>query len=497
MPRVLPTAWESLSIQREPPVHVKKEKMIENILKRRSGMHWILLSLPMIGVWLFFLLVFFPGFVTDDAFYEIRQFISGQYNDWHPILYAILIGVITRIYFSPVAVVVFQILIVSISFAWGLGELSSMGVSRRILWTLAVVSSIAPFNIVLTLTLWKDVPYSVCLFILSVIFLKIINTKGEWLISPWHLIGLGVVLSGIGLFRTNGLPVAVGSSLILIVFFHKRWKKTIIAVGIFAGTLAIFLGPVYSLLNVKRVSEFNTVIFLHHIAAHIQAGTPLNPEEADYIDQLTPRGNWLYDCCAVMPTMVRIFPDYSFQKLDLPLLKQDILMPARVSLGLFLRNPGVDFHHMACTSQIVWNVDPGCPDLITEGLLPLQSVDDPIKSYRISGNEFGFVPASLLPTLIRYGNSYLQVNSRGIIHELLYSPALFLLVAIINACIYAFREKSWRVLLFLTPMLIQSFTLILINLSQSVRFQFAAYLVGILSIGLLFIPSKKKSLDAG
>ena len=369
-----------------------------------------------------------------------------------------------------------------------------MGVSRRVLWILAVVSSIAPFNIVLTLTLWKDVPYSVCLLILSIIFLKTINTKGEWLINPWHIIGLGFTLCSIGLFRTNGLPVAVGSSIILIVFFRKQWKKTILAIGIFAGTLAIFLGPVYSLLNVKRVSEFNTVIFLHHIAAHIQAGTPLNPDEADYIDQLAPRGNWLYDCCAVMPTMVRIFPDYSFQKLDLPLLKQDILKPARVSLALFLRNPGVDLHHMACTSQIVWNVDPGCPDLITEGLLPLQSVDDPTKSYRISGNEFGFVPASLLQTLIQYGNSYLQVNSRGIIHELLYSPAIFLLIALINTCIYAFREKSWQALLFLSPILIQSFTLLTINLSQSVRFQFVAYLVGILSIGLLFVPSKKESL---
>jgi hypothetical protein len=467
--------------------------MSEIFIKRRSEPHWILFSLPMIGVWFFFLLIFFPGFVTDDAFYELRQFVSGHYNDWHPILYAILIGLITKIHFSPASVVIFQILIVSIAFAWGLGELASMGVSRKILWVLAILCSIAPFNIILTLSLWKDIPYSVCLFLLSVIFLKIINSQGRWLLNPWHWVGLGFTLGAVALFRANGIPVAIISALVLVVFFRKQWKQVACAAGILAVILVVVFGPVYSILHVKRVPEFTAAIFLHHIAAHIQAGTPLTTDEAIYIDQLAPRGNWLYDCCAVMPTMVRIFPDYSFQNLDLILLKQDILKPARVSLALFLRNPGVDLRHMVCASQIVWNVDPGCPGLITEGLLPIINQNDPALSYRISGNEFGFSASSKFPGLIRFANLYLQVNSNGILHELLYSPAIFLFLAILCTSIYGFRIKKWEYYLFLSPILLQSLTLLLANHSQSVRFQFGVYLVGILSIGLIYVPHLKKT----
>lgn len=467
--------------------------MSEIFIERRSVSHWILFSLPIIGVWIFFLLIFFPGFVTNDAFFELRQFVSGQYNDWHPILYTILIGLITKVYFSPASVVIFQILIVSIAYAWGLGELASMGVSRRILWVLAILCSIAPFNIVLILSLWKDIPYSVCIFLLSVIFLKTVNSQGRWLLNPWHWVGLGFTLGAVALFRANGIPVAFFSAIVLIVFFRKLWIQVAYAVGLLAVILVIVFGPVYTILNVKRVPEFTAAIFLHHIAAHIQAGTPLTTDEAKYIDQLAPRGNWLYDCCAVMPTMAQIFPDYSFQKLDLPLLKQDILEPAKVSLALFLRNPGVDLHHMVCASQIVWNVDPGCPDLITEGLLPIINQDDPALAYRISENEFGFSASSKFPGLIRFANPYLQVNSKSILHRLLYSPAIYLILAILCTSIYGFRTKNWQYYLFLCPILLQSLTLLLANHSQSVRFQFSVYLVGILSIGLINVPHLKKT----
>lgn len=142
---------------------------------------------------------------------------------------------------------------------------------------------------------------------------------------------------------------------------------------------------------------------------------------------------------------------------------------------------------MACASELVWKIGSKCGDMITEGLSPLSNSLNPVESFRISRNEFGFKPASVLPLLIPYGNLYLQVNSSGFLHEILYTPAIYLYMTILSTFIVAVRSRRTRFILFLTPVLLQSLTLILFNQSQSIRYQFGVLLVGILSIGFLFI----------
>jgi hypothetical protein len=469
----------------------KKGRFEKKTPSERQKGSWLYYALPMIVVWIFFLLIFFPGFMTDDAFYEWRQAVSGQYNDWHPILYALLIWLVSKIYFSPSSMVITQILMVSLSVAWGLAELENMRVSKKVLWILSLLFAVIPFNIIFTLNLWKDIPYSAAIFILAVIFLKIVNSKGEWLKGRWNWLGLGLILGVISLLRMNGIPVAFGSIILLLLFFRHDWRKLVFSTGILTVMLAMMFGPVYSILKVKHVPEFGTFIFLHHIAAHINAGTPLTPDEADYLSKLAPLDSWRYNCCAVNSTLIPIFPDLSFQKLDLPILKQDIKKPIIISVELFLRNPGVDFHHMVCISEVVWKIGSKCRGGVIGGLSPISKSMNPVDSYRISRNEFGFVPASIFPGLIRYANPFLQVNPSEPLHPLFYSPVIYLLMAISCTIVLIFRKKRANYILFLIPITLQTITLILVIQGPSVRFQYGVLLVGLLSLGFIFVPSMK------
>lgn len=151
------------------------------LLLKRANNSWLLYALPMIGVWAFFRLIFYPGFFSYDAEVQWGQMLSGSYTDWHPISYALLMGFVSKIYYSPASVVVVQILMVSIALAWGMAELVAMGASKKALWVLAIICAVIPITIVLTITLYKDIPYSAALLVLSIVFLKIIITKGEWL----------------------------------------------------------------------------------------------------------------------------------------------------------------------------------------------------------------------------------------------------------------------------------------------------------------------------
>ena len=465
------------------------------LVKRKKGA-WLLYSLPMIIIWVFFLLIFFPGITNEDLIVQWQQVASNQYTDHHPLLYTLLIGLVSRVYNSPASVVITQILMVSLALAWGFAELERMGVSRKFLWGMAALSAILPVNILTTVTLRKDVPYSVALLVLSVIFLKLINTRGAWLKIPWNWLGLGLILGVVSLTRINGLPVAFGAIVLILILYRQTWWRMAMSAGVFVLMLAIMYGPVYSLLKVKHEPEFGTILFLHHIAAHLQAGMSLSPEQEDFLVKLAPLDGWNYNCCQANPTMVAVFPGVQHvQNYDLPLLKQDIRKPTRIALDLFLKDPLVDLRHMVCASQQVWSLNSTCPDRIAITLLSLNAVNYPENSFYMQQNELGFVAESKFPGLIQFANPYLQIFSKGLFHKINYTTAIYLYLAIYCTALLAYRKKDWFVMVFLVPTLIQSMTLFLINVSQTYRYQYGVVLVGLLSIGLLFTPLEKKSSE--
>ena len=444
--------------------------------------------LPMVAVWGLFLLVFFPGLLTQDTTVQWEQVVTGQYSDAHPIFYALLIGGLSQVHNSPAVVVLAQILMLSLSLGWGLGELERMGSSRKALWALSVLFAVLPVNILGAIVLRKDIPFSAAILVLSVIFLKIVLSRGDWLNGKWHWLGLGLTLGVITLSRINGLTVSVGSLVIILLFYHRAWRRLFAAAGVFALMLMLMFGPIYSLLRVKHVSEFGPVLFLHHIAAHLEAGTHLDTSQADYLSSLAPLDSWNYDCCTSNSTVAAIFPGASDQNFNQPVLAQDPGRPAKIALELFLRNPAVDLRHTLCAGQIVWSLQSSCPDRIVVRIQPLDLFKDPEDSFKILPNLMGFKAESRLPGLIAYANPYLQVYSQGFYHWLNFTPAIFLYLAIFSTGILVYRRREWKLTLYLIPALLQSITLFLVTISQAYRYQYGVVLVGLISIGFLFVP---------
>jgi hypothetical protein len=444
----------------------------------KKDFSWIFYALPMVLVWGFFLYIVFPGLVAEDAWVQLQQVLSRNFTDHHPILYALLMSLANRIYPFPASVAIIQIVIISLALAWGLNELNIMGVPRKVLWCLSVLFSLMPINLLSSVAIVKDIPYSVAILCLSIILLKVINTKGEWLTQGWHWLGLGSILGAIILFRINGLPVALGSFLLLLIFYRNAWKRLAAAGGILLLLLALMYGPIYANLRVKHVPEFGTILFLHHIAAHLDAGTSLTTEQETYLNQLAPINSWNYDCCQANPTMIAVFPGVFQQNYDLPLLRRDIFKPTRIALNLFLKNPIVDIKHMICTGQIIWSINSSCPDRTN---LDTIKIDEQLSALQNSRGP-----------LISYAKKYMPIFASGVRHNINLVMAIYLYIAIFSTIIFSIRFKIWGSLLFISPILIQSTTLLLIGISQAYRYQYGIALVGLLSLGLLFVPLSKK-----
>jgi len=357
------------------------------------------------------------------------------------------------------------------------------------LWGLAGLFALLPVNSLSVVTLLKDVPYSTAFLVLSIMFLKMIRSQGEWLFGRWHWIGLGVSLGAIALFRINGLPVALGSILIILIFFRRAWKRVVAAAGVFLLLVAALYGPVYSMLKVKHVPEFGASLFLNHIAAHLKGGTSLSLDQSSYLNQLAPISSWGYNCCGDNSTKYSLFPNArNVQNFDHPLLRQDLNKPARIALDLFSRNPGVDIRHMACASQIVWSINSSCPDRENLGIYTLLIEQNISEAEGITGD------------LMRLSRYYFPVITARFNHNLNLMMALYLYSAIYCASILSLRTRKWKLMLFLTPVAIQSAVLMLINVSQTYRYQYGVALVGMLALGLLMVPlvsEKKQEKTAG
>ena len=149
-------------------------------VKRKRG-YWLIYALPMAAVWGIYLLAFFPGMMSTDSAIQWKQVISGKFNDLHPVFHTLFIWLITRLWFSPATVALFQILSLSLTIGWGISILDEQGLPTWASWILAVIFAVSPVNAGLVITIWKDIPFSTCLLLLSLLILKVVFSNGEFL----------------------------------------------------------------------------------------------------------------------------------------------------------------------------------------------------------------------------------------------------------------------------------------------------------------------------
>lgn len=68
-----------------------------------SKLNWLYV-LPCIGIWMFYLLAFYPGLMSPDSFAQWSEASSLKLYDNHPAFHTTFIWLITKIWYSPAAV---------------------------------------------------------------------------------------------------------------------------------------------------------------------------------------------------------------------------------------------------------------------------------------------------------------------------------------------------------------------------------------------------------
>lgn len=436
----------------------------------RSQMPWIKYSLPCAVVWLLYWLAFFPGLMSPDSFDQWNQISKFHFNDHHPAFLTLMWWLITRLWFSPAAIALTQLFAMSGLIGWGLSRFQVLGVSSAVLWVVCGLFALSPVMGAMTITLWKDIFYSISVLWLTLLLLEIIKSRGRWLATSWrNAILLGIVSFFVAIFRHNGPPVALGTILALGVIYRVYWRRLLVVFIITISIYCLVRGPLYQALHVGKASSvFMHSTMLHQVSAVIAAGTPLTQEERNVLDKIMPIDQWKSRYyCAFEGSLIYDSP------FDRKAFADNAAAFRRIWRLLVFRNPGAVLRHQVCASNLVWNMVPRYYLYTIEKRL-------------IWPKESGLSMHSQMPSLRNLLNDFIDLTELPKLKWLIWLPATYLYGLLLLTLFTAFRMKKASWLIFALPAALQSATLLLVNIAQDFRYQFPVYLVGLMSVCLPF-----------
>lgn len=447
------------------------------------GDTWISYALPLIVSGTLCLLTFFPGIMSPDSVDQWSQALSGYYSDWHPTIYALLMRLTMTLAQSPAILAFVQIFCLAGALGWGIASFEQIGVPRFVCWSFSLLMSVLPLNPLMSITLWKDIPFAVNMLLFFIIYLKIITSQGKWLTGTSRFIAFMLVCSGIALFRHNGLPLVILVLLISVISLPVIRKRLGLGLILTLAITGLIRGPLYGVLKVQP-SGFTggTQLLLHHISAHVAAETEFTPEERNFLDQLLPIDQWVYDPCSIDTLKVTAGLDegrfYAEPWRGLALFWQSLR-----------RNPLVNLRHQFAASRMIWQIPPGGSYLYR---VPLFKHLDGSYGW-VQANGVGLRENSKLPWLIEpIYSAYATSASEPLLDALIWRPAWMSYWALFMIALAAIRAYDRRILVLLSIPLAQFMLMLVLAFAQDMRFQYGEILIGWMSGLMLFLPVRNE-----
>ncbi len=236
-------------------------------------------------------LLYFPGVMTPDSFTQM-YIVSGDspLSNNHPLVHTLLMILTTRITgYSPWLYVIVQTLIVSAIFAYLCYYIRKKNPWKWLWYVTIVFFALHPVHTYNSVTVVKDTLFSAFVLLYSVFAYEICSSKGIWLKKNVNKFIFCFITLIMCLFRSNGILIAVLST-ILIIFILKKSSKAFAACSCLS--IVIYFAVVYGaypLFNVEATSITEALaIPLQQLCCVVADGNPLSPEIKNYLNEILP-----------------------------------------------------------------------------------------------------------------------------------------------------------------------------------------------------------------
>ncbi|GIM28920.1 hypothetical protein CPJCM30710_15860 [Clostridium polyendosporum] len=252
-----------------------------------SPLKIILYSTPITLSSLFYLVAFYPGFMTNDFFNQWQQIHTNHYVDWHPVPHTLIMKAISKLWDVPEAIALSQIVIFALSVGYVLYALERFGFSSKILLIISVLFALNPANSASSIFISKDLIYNSSLMLITIYLANIFITNGKWFMPTINKACFIIVCSTFILFRHNGFLVFLCASILCLIIFYKNILRIL---AIIIPVLAIYIlvkGPIYSFLKVEPGSSNEAfAIPTQQIAAVVKNNGIITESQKKYINNI-------------------------------------------------------------------------------------------------------------------------------------------------------------------------------------------------------------------
>lgn len=234
----------------------------------------------------------YPGVLTTDSYSTVSQILKVNYNNTMPFWHTMLVQVFVKIGLTLFGEInravafyhVFQIFFLAAVFAYAIMTLYQIGVPWLCLGAVFFVYGLLPYNIVYSVTLWKDIPFGASALLLATAFYRLLKSVGKPRLN-WVTFVLGAF--GVSLLRTNGWFAMLAVLVLLAVLMHKEHKKLLWAL---TGVLAVswvMINPVLWLLKVPKTNIVEAfAVPMQQIARVVTQERELEPEEEALLSEI-------------------------------------------------------------------------------------------------------------------------------------------------------------------------------------------------------------------
>lgn len=255
----------------------------------------LLAVVPMLVWWL----GWFPGLMSSDSMDQYAQAVRFDFFAFHPIAHTAAMWLLTRLWETPAIVTLTQVLLMAIVLAYAGRRVSDLGAPWWAALIAVWVTAALPMVAVTTVTVWKDVGFTIALVWAFAELLGLAADRRAFWASPGGPVRLGAALGSTWALRSNGFITVVAVLVIIAVVERARLRAlwptaaAVVLVG-----LAIPAGLV-AVLPVRPGTTEPAEVFISDIAATVvHAPETIDAGDRELLEAVAPMVIWRnqYEC---------------------------------------------------------------------------------------------------------------------------------------------------------------------------------------------------------
>ena len=277
-------------------INLDNNKILNKNFKNKKKIVFIASFLIFLGVYLIYLLAFYPGLISPDSISELSIPFNNfaVLKDHHPFLHVLFISafyelgmfLFHNINAAVALILLIQMTIMSLVFAYLITFLYERKIKNYLLVIVGLFFTILPMHGFYSITMWKDVLYGCCVLLLTMETIKLLEKDKITLKNSMSFI----VVSLLNVFLRNN---AIYAYLILIIasfmVFKKSYKSLILIFAIVLSVYGFVKYPVFNYFNISRSSSSEYIaIPLQQVGRMAFKNVKFTKKEEDTINKLIP-----------------------------------------------------------------------------------------------------------------------------------------------------------------------------------------------------------------